>query len=78
MSTIIKLIPTHGKKVFVKTECLQMTTDKKGNEKTRVIEHTYMLDSINDAAAYIDVQQQQEKCEIVDYTGEYPPPPRKR
>ena len=73
MSTIIKLIPTHGKKVFVKTEGLQTVTDKKGVEKTRVIEHTHLLDSIHDAAAYIAVQQQQEKCEIVDYTGEYPP-----
>lgn len=74
MSTIIKLIPSRCKKVFVKTEGLQIITDKKGVEKTRVIEHTYLLDSIRDAAAYIAVQQQQEKCEIVDYTGEYPPP----
>lgn len=77
LRTIIKLIPTNGKKVFVKTEIYQMLENERHEQKTRVITSTQLLNNIDDTAAYIAVQQQQEKCEIVDYTGEYPPP-RKR
>lgn len=78
MSIIIKLIPTHGKRVFVKTSVPQKAEDVKPGQKPKVTTTVQLLENINDAAAYVEVKQKEEKCEVWDYTGEFFPTPKKK
>ena len=77
MSTIIKLIPTHGKRVFVKTSVPQKAEDVKPGQKPKVTTTVQLLENINDAAAYVKVKQKRKNARYGTTRASTPPQKKK-
>lgn len=70
MGTIIKLIPTHGKKIIVQTISTPNPGDCNQKDKSTVTARHY--NNMYDVTGYIQRMIHYDKnLQIIDYTGEY-------